>query len=80
MNPYPSIMKVSKKVIREAIVEGLNQAMLKFDVNVPSKRTQKLVNEVSKKISDQIKADLKKDEKKKAKLVKTRNKRLTKTG
>jgi hypothetical protein len=61
-------MKESKKLIRQVLEEGINNTVLKFELTSTSKKTQKLIKEASKKISEQLKVDLKKKEKKEAKL------------
>jgi hypothetical protein len=65
-------MKESKKAIRQAIVNAFNQVMSEFNLSETdvSKKTRKLVEEASKKISEHVKLDIKKKLKIEAKLAK----------
>jgi hypothetical protein len=65
-------MKESKKAIRQTIVNAFNQVMSEFNLSEAdvSKKTRKLVEEASKKISEHVKLDIKKKLKIEAKLAK----------
>lgn len=65
-------MKESKKAIRQSIVNAFNQVMSEFNLSEAdvSKKTRKLVEEASKKISEHVKLDIKKRLKIEAKLAK----------
>jgi hypothetical protein len=65
-------MKESKKAIRQAIVNAFIRVMSEFNLSEAdvSKKTRKMVEEASKKISEHVKLDIKKKLKIEAKLAK----------
>ena len=56
--------KISKKEILSAVEEVIQQALTKFEIADPSKKTKKLVENVSRKVSGRIKTEVKRKFKK----------------
>jgi len=52
--------KISKKEIRNKVEDAVNLAFQQMDVPSASKKTKKLVEKASKKISSRLKVDIKK--------------------
>ena len=50
---------ITKKEIRSKIQDSLNQAIVQFEKEGPSKKTSKVVKKASKKIASKVKRDLK---------------------
>ncbi len=62
--------KLTKKEIRLSIEDAIRQSLQKFEISIPSKKTQRLLENSSKRIADQIKDELKKKINKAAKKIK----------
>jgi hypothetical protein len=62
--------KLTKKEIRLSIEDAIKQSLQKFEISIPSKKTQKLLENSSRRIAEQIKDELKKKLNKAAKKVK----------
>ncbi len=58
---------ITKKEIRSKIQDSLNQAIIQFEKEGPSKKTSKVVKRASKKIANKVKRDLKDVKPKKSK-------------
>jgi len=58
--------KLTKKEVRLSIEDAIRLSLLKFDISIPSKKTQKLIVNSAKGIAEQIKAELKKKSNKRA--------------
>lgn len=70
--------KLTKKEMRQSIEDAIRQTLLKFELSIPSKKTQKLLENSSRKITEQIKSELKKKSKKTEKPVKSSAKKAAK--
>jgi hypothetical protein len=70
--------KITKKEMRQSLEDAIRQTLLKFELSIPSKKTQKLLESSSRKIAEQIKSELKKKSKKTEKTVKSSVKKTTK--
>jgi hypothetical protein len=70
--------KITKKEMRQSLEDAIRQTLLKFELSIPSKKTQKLLESSSRKIAEQIKSELKKKSKKNEKTVKSSVKKVTK--
>ena len=66
--------KISRKEIRHKVADAMNVAIQQLDVSDTSKKTKKLLEKASKKISGQLKQDLKKMSKKAEKALKASDK------
>lgn len=51
---------VTKKEIRHSVEEAIHQVLLKFELASPSRKSEKLTGDFSKKLARNIKRDLKK--------------------
>ena len=60
--------KLTKKEIRLSIEDAIRQSLQKFEISIPSKKTQKLLENSSRRIAEQIKDELKKKSNKAAKI------------
>ncbi len=54
------VKKISKKELKNTVNQVMSETLIKLDVSSPSKKTKKLLESISKKLSVQIKSDLKK--------------------
>jgi hypothetical protein len=70
--------KLTKKEMRQSIEDAIRQTLLKFELSIPSKKTQKLLESSSRKIAEQIKSELKKKSKEIKKTTKSMVKKSTK--
>lgn len=68
--------KISKKEIQDKVEDAVNVALQQFDAPIASKKTKRLVEKASKKISSQLKHDLKKLSKKAEKMAKASDKKV----
>jgi hypothetical protein len=66
--------KISRKEIRHKVEDAMNVAIQQLDVSDTSKKTKKLLEKASKKISGQLKQDLKKMSRKAEKALKASDK------
>ena len=67
--------KVSKKYIRAKVEGAVHQAIEELELSPASKKTKKLVNKASKKISGQLKSDFKVVSKKADKIARSLKKK-----
>lgn len=67
--------KVSKKYIRTKLEGAVNQTIEELELSPASKKTKKLVNKASKRISGQLKSDFRKLSKKADKIAKSLEKK-----
>lgn len=67
--------KISKKYIRTRVVGAVDQTIDDLELSPASKKTRKLVNKASKKISAQLKSDFKKLSKKADKIARSLEKK-----
>jgi hypothetical protein len=58
-----TMKKNSKKEIRQVVEKAMKQVLLLFEVSAPSRKIQKLLDSLSKKIAREVKASIKKKEK-----------------
>ena len=70
--------KLTKKEMRQSIEDAIRQTLLKFELSIPSKKTQKLLESSSRKVAEQIKSELKKKSKETKKTTKSTIKKSTK--
>lgn len=66
--------KISKKVLRLAIINGLDQALFNIGIALTSKKTKKAISKASQKISIEAANDLRKQDKKEEKIKKDKTK------
>jgi RNase P subunit RPR2 len=51
--------KISKKEIQDVLHDAINTALTKLEISAPSKKTMKLLDRISKKISVRVKREIK---------------------
>ena len=51
--------KLTKKEMRLSIEDAIRQSLVKFEISIPSKKTQKLLKNSARRIAEQIKDELK---------------------
>lgn len=51
--------KISKKEIQDVLHEAISTALNKLEISAPSKKTKKLLDRISKKVSDRVKREIK---------------------
>ena len=70
--------KISKKDIQTAVKNIIKQTLSSYGISSPSTKTNKLVNDVSKKVSDQIRKEVKRKLKQDKKTAARQNKKSDK--
>ncbi len=70
--------KISKKEIRHAVSDAMSQTLAKFSITSPSKKTQRIVDDVARKVSGRIKSEVKKQLAKADRSTKSRKEKTSK--
>jgi len=70
--------KITKKEIAHTVEEAMGSTLEKLKITSPTKKTEKVLNKVSKEFSGQLKKEVKKQEKEASKTAKKAKKDITK--
>lgn len=64
--------KISKKEIQDVLHEAISTALNKLEISAPSKKTKKLLDRISKKVSVRVKREIKRKNNATAKVATTK--------